>query len=177
MAQARHLTPRDRKQLNRIKELVLWETDISTNDFESRSRLQANVRARQMFVYLTNRYAMLSSDYNAIAKYMDLDHTTIIHNLRKAKELVSQCEQFETSVERCGEILLESVNSKAFDEIQQLNTLADAKNLCRRYRKELKLQEQEIARLQLSVRAHKLAVEKLRTAKREQAKRKPLPLF
>lgn len=66
--------------ISQIAEVVTEHFDVSIEELLSKSRRSDIVKARHFVMYLANRNYHQS--LVAIAKYLNIDHTTVIHGLR-----------------------------------------------------------------------------------------------
>jgi len=84
------------KEIERILSSILNFYSVEKPEIFSNSRKKHIVNARQIFIYCLRKKFKLS--FPAIAKFLNKDHTTILHSCNRAKELINNKEQLKERV-------------------------------------------------------------------------------
>ena len=92
------LRENDRKiQLDDIIRVVAKHENLKPSDLTSTRRTRDIVRARQMAIYLAKK--MTTRSLPDIGRAFNRDHTTVIHSIRRVKELVARNNEVADDVE------------------------------------------------------------------------------
>ena len=88
----------DGTNLYGIAKVVCQEMDVTKEDFKSARRSVNMARARQIFMYLARHKT--SHSLPEIGRYVNRDHTTVIHGVDRIKDLLAKDERLAKIVRR-----------------------------------------------------------------------------
>lgn len=116
-----HMVPKART----ILEVVSAVTDVSVDDIQSSRRPAHIVHARRLYHFLTKEMTGLSYPY--IGRLVNQDHTTVIHNVTMAENLLREGnEQFNENINQAKFLLKKLLveGTDAYDSVIRLRKAA-----------------------------------------------------
>jgi chromosomal replication initiation ATPase DnaA len=81
-----------------LKALVCVEVGITLKQFESCSRITADVFARQLFVHIAINTLKTKASLGILGTFINKDHATVIHSRRKAEDLLDSKQPMFTAL-------------------------------------------------------------------------------